>query len=825
MLDPDISTRGALAHLHVDDVRDEPLALDRRRFLQMVGMGLGAGLVAGPGTSLLDAALGHDASAWAAGPVADNQGILVVFGMYGGNDGLNTVVPVTDGNYYDQHGALALGENDVLPLDGQTGLHPALTEVKRFWDAGQAAIVEGIGYPDPDLSHFSSMAIWMSAIRNGVPTSGWLGRWLDGYLGSTGSLYAGAAIGHSLPLHFVGNQHRGTSIPAGRPSFGAGDSERNQRIYQTMRAMCADGAGWQRAVGQAHIDQLDLAARLQPVIPEDLPEDRLSAEAEVMARLINANLGFRVLSVGWGDFDSHAGQPAQHPARMLEFNSALRRFFEVLDDRWAGQVTIMSFSEFGRTSWGNDGLGSDHGTAAPHIVLGSRVKGGFYGQRPSLVGLRRWDRMAHHVDFRDYYGSVIDGWLGGGGSDVVGRPIDDLGLFRAAPAPGGTLPPPAPGGGGAGGGGSAVGDFVSIAPARLCDTREGHGARPGPLGPKDTISVQVAGVGGVPKSGVLAVALNVTSVNATSNTNFRVFPDGTDVPDASSLNPRPGRAVPNMVMVGLGKSGKVNVYNHAGAADCVIDVVGYVGSTAGAKYSGLTPFRILDSRVGTGVRRGRVRGGQTIEVPVAGLGGVPTDGVDLVVLNVTSVGPSTRGYVTAWATGASRPEISNLNYSPGMNIPNLVMCRVGDGGRVSLFANSGDLDLVADVVGFFSAKGARHVAVGPTRVLDVREGLGARRGRVGAMEEIELVVGGRGRVPTNARAAILNVTAAGATANSFVTVYPEGAERPEASSVNVARGQTAANLVVAKFGSGGRIRLYNHAGAVDLIADVTGYFV
>ncbi|MEM9517513.1 MAG: DUF1501 domain-containing protein, partial [Actinomycetota bacterium] len=823
-LDPDISTRNALAHLHVDDVGDDRLALDRRRFLQMVGMGLGAGLVAGPGTSLLDAALGHDASAWAAGPVADNEGIVVVFGMYGGNDGLNTVVPVTDGNYYDQHGALALSENEVLPLDDRTGLHPELTEVKRFWDAGQAAIVEGIGYPDPDLSHFNSMAIWMSAIRNGIPTTGWLGRWLDGYLGSTGSLYAGAAIGHSLPLHFIGNQHRGTSIPAGRPSFGAGDDERNQRIYQTMRSICADGTGWQRAVGQAHIDQLDLAARLQPIIPEELPEERLAAEAEVMARLINANLGFRVLSVGWGDFDSHAGQPSQHPVRMLEFNDALRRFFEVLDDRWAGQVTIMSFSEFGRTSWGNDGLGSDHGTAAPHIVLGARVKGGFYGQRPSLVGLRRWDRMEHHVDFRDYYGSIIDGWLGGGGSDVVGKPIDDLGLFRAAPAPGGTLPPPVPGGGGAGGS-AAVGDFVSIPPARICDTRDGHGVRRGPLGKEGTISVKVAGVGGVPSSGVLAVALNVTSVNATSNTNFRVYPSGSGVPDASSLNPRPGRAVPNMVIVGVGKNGHVDVYNHAGNVDCVIDVVGYVGSASATRFSGLTPHRVLDTRNGTGAARRRVRGGQTIDVPVAGLGGVPEAGVDLVVLNVTSVAPTARGYVTAWATGSTRPEISNLNYSPGMNIPNLVMCRVGEGGRFSLFANSGDLDLVADVVGYFSSTGARHVAVGPARVLDVREGLGARKGRVGPKEEIELAVGGRGGVPTTARAAILNVTAAGATANSFVTVYPQGAERPEASSVNVAAGQTAANLVVAKLGSGGRVRLYNHAGAIDLIADVTGYFL
>ncbi len=826
MLDPDIDTADAVAHLHLPAERAESdrFAVDRRRFLQLVGMGFGAGALAGPGSSLLDATLlGHDPSAWAAGPIGNDEGILVVFGMYGGNDGLNTVVPFTDGHYYDQHGALALDEGDVIPIDGRTGLHPELTELKRFWDAGQLAIVEGIGYPDPDLSHFNSMAIWMSAIRSGLPTSGWLGRWLDGYLGSTPDLYAAAAIGNSLPLHLLGERHRGTAVPAGRPSFGASTNERDASIYSALRRMCAAGDGWSRAIGQAHIDQLDLAARLRTVIPETLPEERLTAEAETMARLINANLGFRVLSVGWGDFDSHAGQPSQHPARMLEFNNALRRFFDVLDERWAGQVCVMSFSEFGRTSYANDGMGSDHGTSAPHFVLGSRVKGGFYGQRPSLAGLRRWDRMAMHVDFRDYYGSLIDGWLGGGGSDVLGRSVNDLRLFRSAPSPGGPpIPPPS---GGRGGGKTSVGDVVSIAPARVCDTREGRGARRGPLAAGEIISVKMTGVGGVPEHGVSAVVLNVTSVNARGNTNFRVFPNGSGVPDASSLNPRPGRAIPNMVVVGVGDGGKVNVYNHASSVDCVMDIVGYVGSKRAMRLNGVDPARVLDTRSGNGAPQRRVRGGQQVDVALHGRGGLPDAGIDLVVLNVTSVMPTTRGFVTAWATGAPRPEISSLNYSPGMNIPNLVMCKVGEGGKVSLFANAGELDLVADVVGYFSSNGARHVAVRPKRLLDVRTGLGSRRGSVQARDEIVLSVAGVGGVPKNAKTAILNVTATGADHNTFVTVYPDGTQRPEASSVNVAAGHTAANLVVAKLGDGGRVRLYNHAGSIDLIADVTGYFV
>ena len=200
----------------------EPAALDRRRFLQLVGAGVGAGLVAGPGTSLLGVLEGvGDGSAWAAGPIGADDGVLVVVGMFGGNDGLNTVVPIGDGRYYDQHGGLALPAASTIRLDGRTGLHPELTEVKRLWDAGQVAIVEGVGYQDQDLSHFNSMAYWMAGRVGGVPSSGWLGRWLDGYLAGSRDLFAAAEIGRSMPLHLVGESSRGTVVPASRPGFGS----------------------------------------------------------------------------------------------------------------------------------------------------------------------------------------------------------------------------------------------------------------------------------------------------------------------------------------------------------------------------------------------------------------------------------------------------------------------------------------------------------------------------------------------------------------------------------------------------------------------------
>jgi uncharacterized protein (DUF1501 family) len=827
MLDPDISTADALRHLQVPET--DPNALSRRRFLQLVGMGVGAGVVASHGGSLLGLGIpGLDPSAWAAGPIGPNDGVVVILGMYGGNDGLNTVVPFNDGNYLQQHGTLALAAANTLPLDGDTGLHPELTEFKRFWDAGRLAIVEGINYPDPDLSHFASMAKWMSGRPSGIPNSGWVGRWLDGYVGTGKDLFAAAEIGQSVPLHLIGERQRGTAVPAGKPAFGAGTRAGELKVYEAVRRLgVGDPASWRGRVGQAMIDQLDVARVLTPIVPEStaMSTTRLVASTEVMARLINANLGLRVLTTGWGDFDSHAGQPNMHPLRMRELNAAVKRFFEVLDPAWASRVTVMTFSEFGRTSWSNDGAGTDHGTAAPHFVLGANVNGGFKGQRPSLAGLRRWDRMPFHVDFRDYYGSVVDGWLGGGGADILGgRAVRQLDLFASGPGePGPSVtPPPIVTPPGAGGG---TGQYVPLSPRRICDTRVGIGGRTTPIGPNQVMPLAVTGLAGVPPSGVTAVALNVTAVNASRATNMRVYPNGTGVPNTSNLNPLPGRAVPNMVIVGVGGDGRVAVHNDFGNADCIVDVMGYFRPEPASRLRSLVPARLLDTRHGLGAPRERLRGGRVIDLQVTNRGGVPATGTTAVVLNVTAVGPSATGYLTVWPAGEARPNVSNLNYDARRDVPNLVVCKVGTGGRVSIFAEAGDLDVVADVVGCFTSEGASLVPLTPARLLDTRLGQGARAGRVPGGGEIELTVAGVRGVAADAQAVALNVTATDSLTDTFVTVYPNGVARPDASSLNVTAGGTVANLVIAKVGTDGKVRLFNGAGGLHLIADVTGYFV
>jgi len=237
----------------------------------------------------------------------------------------------------------------------------------------------------------------------------------------------------------------------------------------------------------------------------------------------------------------------------------------------------------------------------------------------------------------------------------------------------------------------------------------------------------------------------------------------------------------------------------------------------------LTPGRLLDTRIGIGARTGPVGESSSLELAVLGRFGVPPTGVDAVVLNVTVTEPTAESYVTIWPTGASRPETSNLNMTPGLTIANLVVVKVGSGGLVSLFNRFGSTHLVADVVGYSSS--AEHLqSLLPDRILDTRIGVGAPTGKVPANSSIDVTVLGRGGVPASGGGSIIvNVTVTEPTAESYVTVWPTGFARPEASSLNMSADETRPNLVIAKIGAGGRISLFNRFGATHLVGDVVGW--
>jgi hypothetical protein len=276
----------------------------------------------------------------------------------------------------------------------------------------------------------------------------------------------------------------------------------------------------------------------------------------------------------------------------------------------------------------------------------------------------------------------------------------------------------------------------------------------------------------------------------------------------------------------------VVVRNSIGASVPTADAFVLVSRELGGlgEFTPAGPVRLLDTRDGTGVgASGAVPGGGEVALRVLGVAGVPVDGVAAVVLNVTVTDPTSPGYLTVYPTGAARPLASNLNFERGRTVPNLVVARVGPGGGVSLFNSSGSTHVIADLAGWFSAadgpRGSRFHPIAPVRVIDTREGdSGPLPGRWSLW--FDLMSGAPADAPP-ARAWVLNVTATEATAATFVTAYPWGAGAPPVvSNLNVARGQTVANLVVVS-GSGlrgGVVALYNNAGAVHLVVDVVGWF-
>ena len=254
-----------------------------------------------------------------------------------------------------------------------------------------------------------------------------------------------------------------------------------------------------------------------------------------------------------------------------------------------------------------------------------------------------------------------------------------------------------------------------------------------------------------------------------------------------------------------------------------------VTPAAGARFNPLPPTRVLDTREGNGAPLGKVAPNSSIDLQVTGRGGVPATGVSAVVLNVTVNEPTASSFLTAWPAGESRPVASNLNFAAGQTVPNLVVVKVGAGGKVSLFNYAGTTHMIADVSGWYGAsggtEGSRYHPVAPSRLLDTRTGLGAVLAKLVPQGALDLQVTGRGGVPaTGVSAVAVNVTVTEPAAGGFLTTWPTGILPPLASNLNFAPGQTVANLVVVKVGSEGKISLYNGGGGVHVIADVAGWF-
>ena len=746
----------------------------------------------------------------------------------------------------------------MLPIDSTIGLAPQLPYLKGLYDQGRVAIVRGVGTNPPDLSHFSSMASVMAGrFGGGAPTSGWLGRWLDGQPASAN--LAVVTTDTSVPLHLVGATRKAAGVSVKGAMFGTAATDADRRMYTVMRSMSRSSAGrgaLHDAFAASVRAQLDVAAEVAPVFATPIPDGgELVGKMTAAARLINANIGVRVVDVGRGDFDTHHNQPYRLNVLLTELDAALAAFYATLSPELASKVVITTMSEFGRTLEANGSSGTDHGSAASHFVIGHRVKGGLHGTMPSFTSLDRTGRLISSVDFRSIYGTVLDGWLGGGGADVLGGTSwERLDLFlpetitptttttttepatttttvpsvtTTSPAiptttntipsttftlPPGTTPPVSYGNG-----------FVPIAPTRIVDTRTGVGGRSTPLAATANWSLAVAGRSGVPTD-ARAVVLNVSSVSATAATFLTVWPSGTTRPRTTSLIPAPGRTVQNLVVTEVGSDGGVQFSVGGGTTHLLVDVVGYMAPLAGAQLAPVTPARIVDTRNGTGAPTGKLAAARELQVQVTGRGGVPSDATSVVV-NVTTAQPTAATDLTVWPTGTARPAGATTSTTTGRMVTTLAVVRVGTGGKVSLRHGSGSTHVVLDVVGWFGGGAPlRYRPAAPTRLLDTRSSTGGAFRRVSTTQPVELQVTNLGGVPAGITAALLTVVAVKPSVATSLTVYPSGSTKPSLTNVSANASEIVANTVLARLGADGAVTIANGAGLTDVVVDLVGWF-
>jgi Repeat of unknown function (DUF5650)/Putative Ig domain len=376
-------------------------------------------------------------------------------------------------------------------------------------------------------------------------------------------------------------------------------------------------------------------------------------------------------------------------------------------------------------------------------------------------------------------------------------------------------------------------DFVPLAPGRLADTRPTGAtvdtlfAASGARAADSTMELTVASRGGV-LANAQAVSLNITAVDAAADGFATVFPCGSAKPNASNLNYVAGGTRANAVITKVGAGGKVCIYVSS-ATQLIVDVNGSFPATS--LLVSANPARVLDTRpsgetVDNLERAGGLRAvGSITTVPIAGRANVPAN-AKAVIVNVTATGPTSDGYLTVYPCGAPVPNASNLNYTSGASIANLVVSKLGAAGALCI-KTSAATHLIADVTGYFPA-GSSYEALQPARLLDTRgsgatiDNLFTAAGLRPSGTITELPVTGRGGVSANAETVVLNITATGPTADGFVSVYPCGISPPNASNLNFATSGDVANTVIVKPGAGGKVCLYN-SGQTHLIVDVNGY--
>lgn len=372
-------------------------------------------------------------------PLPAGTPILVLVTMYGGNDGLGTVVPVGDPAYRAARPGLAWGADEVLSLDGPpagaatgrdaVGLNPALTGLAERWRAGRLAVVRGVGHPSLDRSHFRSIDVWQTASPQEPVGTGWVGRWLD----TTGDDPLRALhLGSVLPPLAVGRRLLAAALPLGSPP-----DDGDPAVLQHFAVADPGDSPVLARVAASYAEAGRVAAALAPVgdratgllDADPSAATSFATQVDLTARCITMGVPTQVYSLSLTGFDTHADERDAHATQLGRLDRGLTALRDALEgDPRAGDVVVMAYSEFGRRVRANASQGTDHGTSGPVLLLGDRVRGGLHGEQPSLTDLVDGD-LRTTTDFRRVYGDVLRSVLRTDPAEVLGLDPEPLGLL------------------------------------------------------------------------------------------------------------------------------------------------------------------------------------------------------------------------------------------------------------------------------------------------------------------------------------------------------------------------------------------------------------
>ncbi|MCH8309329.1 MAG: DUF1501 domain-containing protein [Chloroflexi bacterium] len=369
--------------------------------------------------------------------------VLVVVQLSGGNDFMNTLVPYTNEHYYDARKKVVLREDQVLPINDELAINGNAAPFKRLYDEGKMAIIQGIGYPNSNRSHFRGMDIWHTAEPDRVGSEGWLGQAVRELDPNAENVLTGVNIGMGLPRAMAVTGVPVTSI-GDLEGYGVMNRFEQEKLrdkaLEAFKGIYGQAIGTGPVadyIGQTGLDVLSGADMLADVADQyessvEYADNPIAKNLRDVARIHLAGLGTRIFYTQHGGYDTHANQLPSHPKLMTDISGAISDFLDDLEEHGASDnVTVFAFTEFGRRMRDN-GSGTDHGTGGGAFIFGKNVQGGLYGEYPSLdpADWAHGEDLKHHIDFRGIYGTLLEQWMNVDAKPIVKGDFEQISPFR-----------------------------------------------------------------------------------------------------------------------------------------------------------------------------------------------------------------------------------------------------------------------------------------------------------------------------------------------------------------------------------------------------------